>query len=166
MNMLAVYVENADRMMTYVMADHEGIRLTFADGRNGIVPFADIPGVKELDNIASLSLPNPYEIIIRTRSGEGVEIPWDFARHYCDATYRSKVEAIGALGRKALGQRTRRAREKVGMTQDALATAAGIGRVTLVRIENGEQSPRYDTLSAIANGLGCPIQELLIDSEP
>lgn len=47
------------------------------------------------------------------------------------------------------------------MTQEHLAAAAGIGRVTLVRIERGEQSPRYGTLVALAEALGCPMATLL-----
>jgi len=47
------------------------------------------------------------------------------------------------------------------MTQEELATAAGIGRVILVRIENGELSPRYETLVALAGALGHPVVELL-----
>ena len=45
---------------------------------------------------------------------------------------------------------------RIGRGDDAgagLASAAGIGRVTLVRLEGGEQSPRYETLMAIARAL-------------
>ena len=35
-----------------------------------------------------------------------------------------------------------------------MATAAGIRRVTLVRVKNGEQLPRYETLVALAGALG------------
>ena len=49
------------------------------------------------------------------------------------------------------------------MTQAELSSNAGIGRVTLVRIENGEQSPRYETLIALSRALGRPLVELLAD---
>ena len=49
------------------------------------------------------------------------------------------------------------------MTQERLAEAAEIGRVTLVRIESGEQSPRFETLSALADALRRPTTELLMD---
>ena len=97
--------------------------------------------------------------------GESVEIPWDFARHYCDATYRPTVEAIAALGRRTIGERVRRYRESAGLTQEALARAAEIGRVTLVRLENGEQSPRFKTLKAVAGALGMEAPELLVEPE-
>ncbi len=66
---------------------------------------------------------------------------------------------------KTLGTRIRELREARNLTQEALADAAGIGRVTLVRIENGEQSPRFETLVALAQALGRPIQELLVGGE-
>lgn len=70
------------------------------------------------------------------------EVPWDFARHYCDPSYRPRVEAIAERGRLSPGERVREMRTAAGMTQAQLASAAGIGRVTLVRLESGEQSPR------------------------
>ena len=121
---LAVHVKNADRMMTYASATMSGIELTFADGKKGLIPFAAIPEIGDLSNLASIDLPNPYQIILRNSRGETVEIPWDFARHYCDAFYRPRVEALATLGRKALGARLRALREATGTTQEALAAAA------------------------------------------
>ena len=114
-----------------------------------------------LCDLASIELPNPYQAVLRNSRGETIDLPWDFARHYCDASYRPRVEAIGAAGRQSIGSRIRRLREAARLTQEELATAAGIGRVTLVRIENGEQSPRYETLVALAGALGRPVAELL-----
>jgi transcriptional regulator with XRE-family HTH domain len=72
---------------------------------------------------------------------------------------------VGELGRKALGARLRALRKATGTTQEALAVTAGIGRVTLVRIENGGQSPKLATLTALARALGCPVQELVAGPE-
>ena len=66
-------------------------------------------------------------------------------------------------GRHTLGQRIRRFRNAAGLTQDALACAANIGRVTLARLENGKRTPRFRTLNAIANALGIPVSALLIE---
>ena len=68
-------------------------------------------------------------------------------------------------GRFTLGQRVRRLRNSAGLSQDALARAAGIGRVTLVRLEKGEHTPRYRTLSAVAKVLGVDVSELLVERE-
>ena len=51
------------------------------------------------------------------------------------------------------------------MTQQALASAADIGRVTLVRIESGDQTPKYKTLGAIAQVLEKTVGELLMEAE-
>ena len=157
----AVLVKNADRMMTSANPVEEGVELAFADGCKGLVPFADIPEVNGLLDLVSIELPNPYQLVLRNSRGETIDFPWDFVRHYCEAAYRSREEAIEARGRQTLGSRIRHLREAARLTQEQLATAAGIGRVTLVRIENGAQSPRYETLVALAGAIGRPVAELL-----
>ena len=160
--MQEVLVKNADRMMTAATLTREGIHLTFADGCTGVIPFPDLPEIKDSANVESLELPNPYELVVTDSGGGRHEIPWDFARQYCDPSYQPRVEAVAERGRLSLGERVRETRTAAGMTQDQLASAAGIGRVTLVRLESGEQSPRYETLLAIARALGRPLAELLV----
>ena len=159
--MNAVIVKNAHRMMLSAALLEDGIEMTFADGRRGLIPFAAIPEITGYSGISTLELPNPYEAIILTDEGQQVELPWDFARHYCDQSYRPMIEAIARQGRQTLGERVRQLRESAGFTQEALAHAADIGRVTLVRLENGEQTPRFKTLTAIAQALGMQVQDLL-----
>jgi DNA-binding XRE family transcriptional regulator len=161
MGVLTARVKHAERMMTQATAINQGIEITFADGCKGLIPFKDIPEAGRPSDLSSIELPNPYQVIIRGSKGELVELPWDFVRHYCDASYRSQVEAIASEGTQALGKRIRAIRESLGMTQSELASTAKIGRVTEVRIENGEQSPRYETLAAIAQALKLPIADLL-----
>ena len=105
--MNAVLVKNADRMMTRANPLKRGIEFAFADGCRGLIPFGDMPEVKESGNLTGIQLPNPYEAILHTKSGETVELPWDFARHYCDASYRPRVEAIALSGAKAVGAKIR-----------------------------------------------------------
>lgn len=160
-----VLVKNANRMMTTASLLDDGIELSFADGFKGLIPYSDVPEVMTREGIFGLELPNPYEMLLETAGGDRVEVPWDFARHYCDASYRPTIEAIAAMGRQTLGDRVRRFRESAGLTQETLARAAGIGRVTLVRMENGEQSSRFKTLQAVARALGRDTQELLVEPE-
>ena len=160
-----VLVKNANRMMTTASLLDDGIELSFADGLKGLIPYGEVDEVKTREGISGLELPNPYEMVLQTAEGENVEIPWDFARHYCDATYRPTVEAIAALGRRTIGERVRRFRASAGLTQEALARVAHIGRVTLVRLEKGEQSPRFKTLKAVAEALGIDAQDLLVEPE-
>ena len=156
-----VLVKNANRMMTTASVLEDGIELSFADGYKGLIPYSEVPEVRNRKRIFAVQLPNPYEMILRTAGGDMVKIPWDFARHYCDASYRPTVEAIAVLGRHTIGQRVRQFRESAGLTQEALARDADIGRVTLVRLENEEQTPRYGTLAAIAGAMSRPIQDLI-----
>ena len=161
--MSVVPVKNANRMMAPASLLDNGIELSFADGARGLIPYADVPEVKVRAGISGLELPDPYEMALQTAEGERVEVSWAFARHYCGASYRPAAEAMAAMGRQALGGRVRRFR---GLTQVKLARAAGIGRVTLVRLENGEQNPRFRTLTALAQALGTDVPELLVEPEP
>lgn len=142
-----------------------GIKVIFADGHAGVVPFSEIPGVDVRENLTEVELPNLYGVVLNTTSGETVELPWDFVRHFCGPSYRPRVETVGLADRLTIGTRIRRLRKSAGLTQRALALAGGVGRVTLVRIENGVQSPRYETLGSLADALGRPIAELLAVGE-
>ncbi len=163
--MQAVLVRNANRMMTVARLLEDGVELSFADGAKGLIPYADFPEINRRAAVRSLELPNPYELVLETAQFEHVEIPWDFARHYCDASYRPTIEAIAAQGRRTIGERIRAFRCSAGLTQEALAKAAAIGRVTLVRLEKGDQTPRYKTLGAIAGALGARVDELLVEPD-
>ena len=160
--MVTVRVENADRMMISAEGQEKGIAVGFADGCSGVIPFSDLPEIGAIGNLKAIQLPNLYEVLLHSRAGQTVEIPWDFARSYCDPSYRPRVEAIAESGRNAIGERIRQLRVDAQMTQEALASAAGIGRVTLVRIESGEQSPRYETLLALAKAMRHEPGELLV----
>ena len=160
--MEAALVKNADRMMLSAVALEEGIEVAFVDGQSGLIPFHDMPEVSAGGGVARLEVPNPYEIVAVLLNGESTEIPWDFARHYCDQSYRPRIEAIARKGRESLGRRIRERRESAGLTQGELAEHSAIGRVTLVRIEQGDQSPRSNTLTAIARALGLAVEDLLV----
>jgi transcriptional regulator with XRE-family HTH domain len=75
------------------------------------------------------------------------------------------MEMIASEGRQVLGARVRALRENAGLTQKALAGASGIGRVTLVRLENGKHAPKLGTLRAIAKVLERPVEDLLAGSD-
>jgi len=158
-------MKNAERMMTSAESLREGIEITFADGCRGLVPFEQISEVDGGGDLVSIELPNPYEAILHTESGKTVELPWDFVRHYCDSSYQKRIEGVGVVGRQAIGDKIRQLRESSGLTQQTLATLADIGRVTLVRIENGGQSPRYETLASLARALARPLSDLVAASE-
>lgn len=161
MAVLAAEVANADRMMARAEGSEEGLAVAFVDGRHGVIPFSDIPEIGNLSNLESIELPNPYEIRLKSKRGETAELPWDFARRFSDPSYQRRVERTAAAGRQEIGQRLRGLRESRGMTQDSLARAAGVGRITLIRIETGQRSPRYETLVRLAKALDVELGELL-----
>ena len=154
--------QNADQLLNSARVLSHGIDITFADGRSGVIPFDDIKGIDQ-ERLAGIELPSQHELILRATNGESVDIPWDFARHYCDPAYREQSEAAASRGRNRMGDRVRALRKQAGMTQQQLADDAGIGRVTLVRIENGSYSPRFRTLDALAHALNRPLAHLLLD---
>ena len=160
--MVTTLVKNADRMMSSASALDEGIELSFMDGCSGLIPFSDLPEVAAGGGFKELELPTPYEMILITVSGERSEVPWDFARHYCDPTYRPRIEAQARQTRDDLGRRIREHRDAAGLTQAELSSRAGIGRVTLTRIEKGEHSPRAETLTAIARVLEVEVEGLIL----
>ncbi|NLU41095.1 MAG: helix-turn-helix transcriptional regulator [Firmicutes bacterium] len=56
--------------------------------------------------------------------------------------------------------RLREYRAKKGMTQDALASAVGVRRETIVHLENGRYNPSLKLAFTIAKSLGASIEEL------
>ena len=168
MSIQTVSLQSASQMMIEVQIDREKhrIHIQFADGQTGWIPIGDIeqaaPPVRlDLDRV---DLPNPYEIIIGTEEGGTIEVPWDFARSYCDPHFQERELDQAHRGRGHLGERIRRFRRRAGWTQEELAKRAGMGRVTLSRLESGDQSPRYRTLVALAKALGVSVSDLLLDT--
>ncbi len=159
--MKVVKVRNAETMMVAVVPRDEGLSVEFADGRSGVVPFKDIPEVGDRGGLYDVELPNPYEIILVNIRDEKVEIPWDFARHYCDPNYRVRMEALTARSKRILGDRVREMRESAGKTPGELVESANIPPGDLEDIERGKQAPRLATLKAIAVALGRPVEDLL-----
>ena len=77
--------------------------------------------------------------------------------------HRAREEAGDRRGKSLLAKRLQRLKRDAGLTQEALAVKSGISRVTFARLEAGEQDPRYETLPALARGLGVSLETLLTD---
>lgn len=63
--------------------------------------------------------------------------------------------------RRAVGNRIREARLYANLTQERVALVTGIDRPSIVRIEQGQQSPTLDTLFRIADAIGVPLADLV-----
>ena len=59
------------------------------------------------------------------------------------------------------GTQIKTLRERRTLSQEALATKAGIHRVTLADIERGAHQPTLDTLERLAKALKVPLVRLL-----
>lgn len=58
------------------------------------------------------------------------------------------------------GDRIKKARESVGLTQEQLGKKIGVTGVTIMRYEKNQREPRQKQLHAIADALNVPIYEL------
>jgi transcriptional regulator with XRE-family HTH domain len=63
----------------------------------------------------------------------------------------------------ALGQRILEVRKKKGITLEELSMRMQISKGNLSDIERGKRDPRFQTLKAIAAGLGLTLQALIRD---
>lgn len=59
--------------------------------------------------------------------------------------------------RMRIGQRIAELRKAKGFTQEELSVKAGLQRTHISRIESGKYAVTIDTLSAIAEQLGCQV---------
>lgn len=60
-----------------------------------------------------------------------------------------------------LGQNVRRLRTQKGLTQRELAQQVGVHRVTITRIENGQEGADLDTLERMVEVFGCKYEDLV-----
>jgi len=73
-----------------------------------------------------------------------------------------KDEDSGGLG--ILARKGRRLRTAAGMTLQELSARSGVSQSALSKIENGQLSPTYEKILALAKGLGVDVAELFSDS--
>ena len=66
---------------------------------------------------------------------------------------------------KCLGKVVKIRRKRLGMSQDELAQEAGVDRAFISNIENGQRSPSFGTVSALANGLKMRYSRLVHNCE-
>lgn len=63
-------------------------------------------------------------------------------------------------GQRDMGYRIAKRRTELGMSQEKMAESIGVNRNTVMRIENGEHSPRADRITAICEVLHMMPNEL------
>ena len=70
-----------------------------------------------------------------------------------DGVMTAAVEDPNAIIRQEVGERIRRRRESIGMSQSGLADVLGVRQAEVSRWETGHVGPRPDTLARIADAL-------------
>jgi len=68
---------------------------------------------------------------------------------------------VPALDPALVGDRVWARRKMLGWTQQELAHHSLINRVTVARIEAGQQMPKLSTLQCLARAMSCPLDSLL-----
>jgi transcriptional regulator with XRE-family HTH domain len=72
---------------------------------------------------------------------------------------RARVAEISGEARNAFGRQVRAHRERLGMTQDALADILGKkGQSYVSHIEHGRQNLTLDTMALLADALGFELE--------
>jgi len=67
----------------------------------------------------------------------------------------------GAMAEEVIGRNLLRIRRARGLTQEELASRAGLSRVGYRNIESGKSLPRVETLRALASALETPLRDLV-----
>ena len=68
-----------------------------------------------------------------------------------------------ALRRRVVGLRIRSLRIEKGLTQEALALRSGVTRNVLIDVESGKRGLLYERLFDLADVLGVPAADLLVE---
>lgn len=64
-----------------------------------------------------------------------------------------------------LGDELRKARERAGMTQEALSFNAGVHRTYISQLEHDKKSPTIDVLFRLCDAIGVPASRLIAKVE-
>lgn len=78
------------------------------------------------------------------------------------ARVSGQLDADGSLRR--LGEAVRAARKERGLSQEALADAAGIDRSHMGKIERGERNVTLLNVARVAKAMGCKPSDLLVSA--
>lgn len=152
--------EAANQLVVHAQWSDHGLHVRFADGLNCHVPLAEaLCGHLAAPDRIAISRRPPVGLLLFF--GDDQEsLPWDWLRGFGDAAHRA-LAAHNMVSTKAfIAQRLVAARKHAGLTQQQLATAAGIGRATLARLEAGQGGVTVATLQQIGTALGLAFTEL------
>jgi len=136
----------------------EGVNVIFEDGMSGVIKF-DIFSIPS--PIIEVNLESPYCAVFLREDGKETKIPWDFLRRELDSDFCNSEKEDALAARRRLGRRISEIRNAKNLTQEKLATRAGLNRTTISRIETGKHPTSFDTLYDISAALDISLPELV-----
>lgn len=152
----SLQVEDPGASQRVVAAEWQrsGLRVRFADGATWPVPAAAVLAMHHgTPTRLALDPADPSCLVVHF-DADVEHLPWDWIRSFGDSALRaSSADSL----RRSLGHVARRMREwrrAQGLTQQALADRAGIGRATVARLELGRGGVTLATLQRIAQAFG------------
>jgi DNA-binding XRE family transcriptional regulator len=113
-----------------------------------------------------LRIGQTQDVLEIPRAGGVTEVPWDRIRCVADAAFRRHLAVQAAKSVRRVAHRLRELRQQRGLTQDAVARAAGVDRVTISRLENGALQPTFETLARVVAAMGARIQDIATQPVP
>ncbi len=99
-------------------------------------------------------------LLIPSPGGELQEIPGDVIRMVTNADYRAHVVRLASDWADQIGRHLSAFRKARGLTQKSLAEAAGLGRVSLAKVETGKVEPSFSTVVKLLAAMGASVQDL------
>lgn len=160
---LSATIGDADprQLVVHAVWSEHGLRAHFADGYCArVTASAVLPGHASPPSSIQVSGAPPHGVTLLF----GLEqdfLPWDYLRGHGDALCMETALAQVAKGRAVVGRKVEAARRRAGMTQAAVAKAAGVSRATQSRLENQHGGVTLPTLDRIARAIGVRLIDVL-----
>lgn len=100
-------------------------------------------------------------VVVLDSKGRDIDIDGLVLRRLVDNQVAAESASEFSLARNRIGARLRKHRETRKLSQEELARRSGLPQETISRLESGSRTPRLETLSKLASGLGVPLERLL-----
>jgi transcriptional regulator with XRE-family HTH domain len=73
----------------------------------------------------------------------------------------NSLRICGVMLSRRIGRNIAILRKRRGLTQEKLAEKTGLSQNFIARLETGSKNPSIETIEAIANAIGCDIEEIV-----
>ncbi len=150
-------------MLVNVDGENRKLYLLFGDAQYLCVPVERIEraGPPVTFDLSRVELIDPYLLRLGTREGTSEELPSDYLRYLADPAFARAQQEQDEASRRAFGRQLRALRKRANLSQKELAKQAGVNRLMISRLEQGEKHAPIDLLRSLAKALGLPLVGLL-----